>query len=158
MLGTYEPNEEECEWPSDSEDEETELSDGVKEKVLVKETVARDFSRVSDPGCLSRILIFFHPVSDIKIVVGDPDPQHWLSVSRATTYQGIYCVIGYGVNVLHAFRQTPMFDTLFFVIFVSPTTVVTLPVLLNARIPRNTAYVYMLAYWREKFPVSLFVL
>jgi hypothetical protein len=41
MQGTYEPNEEECEWPSDSEDEETELSDGVKEKVLVKETVIR---------------------------------------------------------------------------------------------------------------------
>jgi hypothetical protein len=46
MQGTYEPNEEECEWPSDSEDEETELSDGVKEKVLVKQTVARDFIAV----------------------------------------------------------------------------------------------------------------
>jgi len=31
-AGTYEPTEDECEWPSDSEDEETELSDGVKEK------------------------------------------------------------------------------------------------------------------------------
>ena len=33
-VGAYEPKEDECEWPSDSEDEETELSDGVKEKVF----------------------------------------------------------------------------------------------------------------------------
>jgi len=34
--GAYEPNEAECEWPSDSEDEETELSDGVKEKAKIE--------------------------------------------------------------------------------------------------------------------------
>lgn len=35
-TGSLEPNEEECEWPSDSEDEETELSDGVKEKAKIE--------------------------------------------------------------------------------------------------------------------------
>jgi hypothetical protein len=42
ISGSYEPGEAECEWPSDSEDEETELSDEVKEKVLhitVKATI-----------------------------------------------------------------------------------------------------------------------
>merc|ERR1711976_393761 len=34
--GDYEPNDEECEWPSDDEDEE-ELADGVKEKVKVND-------------------------------------------------------------------------------------------------------------------------
>lgn len=42
-TGSYEPKEAECEWPSDSEDEETELSDGVKEKAKIEnEKEAKD--------------------------------------------------------------------------------------------------------------------
>jgi len=33
--GAYEPNEDECEWPSDSEDEEDELSEDVKDKAKI---------------------------------------------------------------------------------------------------------------------------
>jgi len=40
--GVYEPNDEECEWPSDSEDEEEELSAEVKEKAKLDEDKMKD--------------------------------------------------------------------------------------------------------------------
>ena len=41
MLGEYEPNDEECEWPSDSEDEDDEDDKEEKEKKKKEQEVRR---------------------------------------------------------------------------------------------------------------------
>ncbi|XP_026687391.1 nucleosome assembly protein 1-like 1-B, partial [Diaphorina citri] len=111
LTGTYEPNDEECDWPSD--EEEDELSKELKEKAKVQEAGDQkkpDEKKSEDedkPGIPGFWLTVFHNVSmlsdmvqvydepilkhllDVRVIILEKDPMlHELIVSPFVPSQG----------------------------------------------------------------------